>query len=271
MRRLLLVAWLMLAGASAVVAAEPPALAKARALYNAGNYEGAIDAAAVARLQPQSADAAALVIARSHLERYRQRAVPSDLADARTALNSIRVSMLNPRDQLDLLIGLGQSLYLAETYGAAAELFDIALSRGTILDARDRLLLLDWWATAMDREAQTRPPDRRVRVFERVSERMEEELRLDPANVPANYWLAVAARGSGDIERAWGAAVAAWVRAGLEPESADGLRTDLDRLVVQALIPERARLRPPREQAEALVALRAEWDLVKQQWPSESR
>jgi hypothetical protein len=128
------------------------------------------------------------------------------------------------------------------------------------------LLLLDWWATALDREAQTRAPERRGRVFERIADRMETELREDPGNTVANYWLAVAARGIGDVDRAWGAAVAAWVRSTLKPESAETLRTDLDRLVIQALIPERARARSAQQQPELLAALRAEWDLVKQQW-----
>jgi hypothetical protein len=151
-------------------------------------------------------------------------------------------------------------------FGAAAELFDTALSRAPLLPERDRLLLLDWWATALDREAQTRAPERRARVFERIGERMETELREDPANAAANYWLAVAARGLGDVDRAWDAAVAGWVRSTLKPESAGTLRSDLDRLVTQALIPERARTRPAREQPESLAALRAEWDLVKEQW-----
>jgi hypothetical protein len=247
-------------------AAEHPALAKARALYNAGDFEGAISAAAVSRHAAGNADASALVIARSHLERYRQSADPSDLGAAREALGTVRSSALTPRDQVDLLVGLGQSLYLGEVFGAAAELFDTALSRGALLPARDRLLLLDWWATALDREAQTRTPERRARVFERISERMETEVREDPSNAAANYWLAVAARGIGDVDRAWDAAIAAWVRSTLKPESAETLRTDLDRLVTQALIPERALARPAREQPESLAALRAEWDLVKEQW-----
>ena len=114
-----------------------------------------------------------------------------------------------------------------------------------------------------------RRPDRRIgaaRVFERIAERMEMELREDPANPAANYWLAVAARGSGDVDRAWDAAVAGWVRATLRPEAAEALRADLDRLVTQALIPERARTRPVREQPDSLAMLRAEWDLVKEQW-----
>lgn len=266
MRRTLAIVALLMMTAVAARAAEPAALARARTLYNAGNFEGAIDAAAVAQRQPQSADAAALVSARAHLERYRQRADPADLTAAREALGMVRAGVLTPRDQVDLLIGLGQSLYLGEIYGAAAELFDTALSRPVALDTRDRLLLLDWWATALDRDAQTRASDRRAAVFERIADRMEEELRRDPGSAPANYWLAAAARGMGDIDRAWDAAVAAWVRSRLSPGSADMLRTDVDRLVTQALIAERARVRPAREQADAAKTLAAEWDLVKQQW-----
>jgi len=264
--RALALVLLWLSAAVPAGAAEPPALAKARTLYNTGNYEGAIDAAAVARKVPQFADAAALVIARAHLQQYRQRAEPADLTAAREALGAVRPNALGPRDQFDLLVGLGQSLFLGEIYGAAAELFDTALNRGTTLDARDRLMLLDWWATALDREAQTRPSDRRPAAYERIAARMEEELRRDPGNAPANYWLAVAARGTGDVDRAWSAAIAAWIRSRLSPASADSLRADLDRLVNQALIAERARSRPAREQAEAQTAFKAEWELVKEQW-----
>jgi hypothetical protein len=260
----LLVVLLSAAGASA---AEHPSLAKARALYNAGDFDGAISAAAVSRRVPASADASALVIARAHLERYRQGADPGDLGAARDALGSVRAAALTPRDHVDLLVGLGQSLYLGEVFGAAAELFDTALSRAALLPERDRRLLLDWWATALDREAQARPAERRVRVFERIAARMESELREDPASTVANYWLAVAARGAGDVERAWDAAIAGWVRSTLRPEASELLRADLDRLVTQALIPERARNRPAREQPDSMAALRAEWDLVKQQWP----
>ena len=171
-----------------------------------------------------------------------------------------------PRDQVDLTIGMGQILYLGENFGAAADLFQNALSRGSLLGARDRMMLLDWWATALDRDAQSRPVDRRRVVFERIAARMEEELRQDPGSWVANYWQAVALRGTGDIEGAWSAAVAAWVRSTLSPETTVELRADLDRLVMQALIPERSRVMAVRDPQEAITALRAEWDLLKQQW-----
>src|SRR4029453_17472089 len=138
-------------------AAEPPALAKARTLYNSANYEGAIDAAAVARRQAPWADAAALVIARSHLERYRQVNEVKDLVAAREAFVTIKFSALMPRDQVDFIIGLAQAMYLGELFGASAELFQTALQRSAVLGIRDKQMLLDWWATAMDREAQSRP------------------------------------------------------------------------------------------------------------------
>jgi hypothetical protein len=262
----IVVALVLMGAGSTAWANEPPALAKARTLYNAGDYEGAIDSASVARKDEAWADAAALVVARSHLELYRTRADAENLSAARAALGAIRAAALMPRDQVDLIVGLGQSLYLSEIYGAAAELFDTALSRATLLGTRDRLLLLDWWATSLDREAQSRPADRRARVFERISTRMNEEIQRDPGSPVANYWLAVSARGAGDIDGAWNSAVAAWVRSTLSPDSTSRLRDDLDRLVTQALIPERSRILGAREPQEAVAALKTEWELIKQQW-----
>jgi hypothetical protein len=255
----------MLAPAGAA-AAEPSALSKARAFYNAGRYDAAIDSARAAVRDRNSADAAALVLARAHIERYRLGADPLDLTTARDTLGMIRAGALSPRDQVDLLIGLGQTLYLGGTFGAAAEVFDTALARGSTLTAGERRLLLDWWATALEREAQTRPADKRAPLFARMAERMEAEVRADPGNSAGNYWLVVAVRGDGDLDRAWDTAVAAWTRARLAPETADELRADLDRLVTEAVIPERARSRPSREQQEAAAAFGAEWEGVKQAW-----
>ncbi len=251
--------------AAGAFAAEPTPLARARMLYNTGDYDGAIAAAVMARTQRAAADAAALVEARAHLERYRRAADPMDLASAREALNMIRAGMLSPRDQVDFLVGLGQSLYFTDLFGAAADLFDTALERGALLTDHDRVQLLDWWATALDREAQAATPERRARLNARIAERMDAELRRDPGSAPANYWRAVAARGAGDLDTAWDAAVAGWIRAALGPAGSQ-LRTDIDQLVSQAIIPERARSRPGREQADAAESLRSQWNLIKEQW-----
>jgi len=266
MRRLLLTAWMCAVAVAPAVAAEPPPLAKARALYNAGDYQGAIDAAAMARALPQSADAAALVMARAYIERHRQSEGAEDLAAAREAIGAVHPASLTSRDQVDLFVGLGQLLYAAGTFGAAAELFDTALSRTVMMSASDRESLLEWWANALDHDAQSRSPDRRAAVFERLGKRMEQEIAREPASQVANYWLAAAARGAGDPERAWHAAVAGWIRSSLAPVPPTVIHFDLDKLVVDVIIPERARMRPPREQQAAVAALRAEWDLVKQQW-----
>jgi hypothetical protein len=258
---------LLAAAIARPAAAEHPSLAEARALYNAAMYAEAISAATAARTDPASADAAALVVGRSHLERHRVLADVVDLTAARIALSTVRPAALSPRDRVDLLIGLGQALYQGESFGAAAELFDTAISQPVLLPDRDRMQLLDWWATAVDREAHSMPPDRRMALFEQMRERMEIEVRVDPGSAPANYWLAASARGAGDFDRAWDAAIAGWIRAPLRPENAKSLRADLDRLVTQALIAERARMRPAREQPEALIALRTEWESIKNQWP----
>ena len=246
-------------------AAEPASLTRARTLYNAADYDGAIAAAALARTQTPAADAAALVEARARLERYRRNTDPEDLMAARDALNTIRASTLAGRDQVDFLVGLGQSLYLTDFFGAAADLFDTALERSAPLPDRDRMLLLDWWATAVDREAQVASAERRGRLAAQITTRMQDELRRDPGSAPANYWLAVAARAAGDLDAAWDAAVAAWVRATLGPAT-EQLRADIDRLVSQAVIPERARAHRARDQVDFTDAMRAQWESVKQQW-----
>jgi hypothetical protein len=254
--------------ATVAEAAEPPALVKARLSYNTGDYEGAIQAAAEARRQQEWEGEALLVIARSHLELYRQRSEPTDLTMAREALAlaAARAAKLTPRDNVDLLVGMGQHLYLSEEFGGSAELFDTALAQGFLLNGRERLLLLDWFGNALQRSAQVRPSDRRGAVFQRLIGRMEEELRRDPANPVANYWLAIGARGIGDIDRAWDVAMAAWVRSRLASDALAMVRPDLDQFVVQLLIPERVRSRGAREQQDAVKAMRDEWEQFKEQW-----
>jgi hypothetical protein len=254
-----------LAGAP-VWAAEPAPLARARALYNAGDFDAAIAAATEARKIAAAAEPALLVLARSHLERYRQRADPADLTTARESLQGVRLQALAPRDRVDLIVGYGQSLFLSEAFGAAAELFDTALMQSTPLPPRSSALLLDWWASALDREAQSRPVDRRAPIFQKIEDRMVEELHRDPGSATATYWLVVATRGTGDFERSWDVAIAGWVRAALNPDTATTLRADIDRFVTQALVADRARQRQPQGGGDAVAALRNEWELIKSQW-----
>jgi hypothetical protein len=266
MRRFCLAVMMLVLGAAPVLAAEPPELIKARGLYNQADYDGAIAAASEARRQPEWAGPAAIVQGRAYLERYRQRADPSDLTAGREALAAVRPDTLVPRDFIDLLVGMGLYMHLSGAFGTAADLFDSALAQGYLLGGREQLMLLEWWANSLDRSAQARPADRRQPVYERLMARMEREIARDAASPVANYWLAVGARGLGDLDRAWDAATAAWVRSRLSPDSAGEVRQALDQLVT-VLIPERVRMRGGREPQEAARAMREEWEVLKEQWP----
>jgi hypothetical protein len=126
-------------------------------------------------------------------------------------------------------------------------------------DSRERVL--DWWANALDREAWPKPDIERQGVYQRIRDTMRRELALRPASATASYWLAAGARAQGDLQGAWDAATAAWVRAPLASDRAAGLRADLDRLMDRAIIPERARAT-----AQSPESVRAEWEQFKMKW-----
>ncbi len=236
-------------------------VAKARELYNQGDYAGAIALAETARSDPAQADAAALVLARSHLERYRDGQNADDLTQGRAALRAIDPGRLSPRDRREFLVGLGESLYFDGRVGPAAELFESALpTEGSAGDD----CLLDWWATALDRLAQQDPPRRDV--YRRILSRMEEELRRRPDSWAAPYWIVVAARGTGDLPRAWDAAVAGWMRAGLADLYGNHLRSELDRFVSEVLIPERAAHGAEEDGLPSAADMRQIWTTLKANW-----
>ena len=95
---------------------------------------------------------------------------------------------------------------------------------------------------------------------------MEKELAADPASAPAAYWLAAAARGAGNLERAWNAAMAGWVTAPLGRDHGAALRADLDRLMVQGIIPDRAVKLQPRDTKQAAAVMLSEWEALKASW-----
>ena len=80
----------------------------------------------------------------------------------------------------------------------------------------------------------------------------------------AAYWLPAAHRALGELERAWDTAISGWVRSVLAGEAGADLRADLDRLVLQAIIPERVRAQAAGDlDRERLAAdLRAAWETV---------
>ena len=253
--------------ASAVTAAGPrEMLSKARELYNAGKYDEAIEAARTASLAPDLADRARIVLARAWLERFRRSAEPSDLSSARETLAQVKAADLGPNDRLDLTIATGESLFFDDKPGAAAEQFELALGRIDPKYAEGRELVLDWWANALDRQAQVVSSAEARTIGMRIVARMEEELGRDQESPVASYWLVAGARVTGDVERAWSAAIAAWVRAAQAGRRGVSLQMDLNRLVVQVIIPERARQLSANNPESAAAAMRKEWESLKQGW-----
>jgi hypothetical protein len=264
MRRLTLAALGLLMAVAPLQGAD--ALSEARRLYNAAQYEAAERAARDAVLVPAVADAARVVLGRTQLERFRQSADPQFLTAARESLRNVDPGLLGYSERLELAVGQGELLYLDDRFGAAAELFEPAIDRSAVLGAAAHERVLDWWATSLDRHAQTAAPEDRPAIYRRLLDRMRGELAIDPGSAPAIYWLAAAARGAGDLDRAWQAAIAGWVRASLAPDRGAAVRADLDRLVVQAIIPERAARLPTQDFRQAARGMRNEWDAFKAGW-----
>lgn len=249
-----------------LAAARPDALAAARRFYNQGQYEQAIDAARQASAIPSLAAAARLISGRAHLERYRQNEQTDDLEQARGELRAVNERALDGREQLELQIGFAELLFCDRRYGAAAEMLDPLLDAAATLapDGHDRAL--DWWASSLDRQAQAMPRDTRAPIYARITHRVEDELRRNPSSLVASYWLAASTRGEGDLDRAWSAAAAAWVRAALHPDGADAVRADIDKLVTEGIIPERVAALPARDRRQALAAMTADWEAFKKSW-----
>lgn len=243
----------------------------AREAYNQGNLDAAIAAARSALEDPRTSTEARIVLGRALIERFRRTAQPDDIDTARAVLLEAGATPLSSALRVEWLIGSAQVLYFEEQFGAAATLLGSLLadprSDQAVPGGRDRLL--DWWATAEDRVAQTREATARRVEYSRLSRRLAEELERDPTLATAAYWQVVAARGEGDVDRAWELAQAAWVRAPLAPDRGAQLRADLDRIVTQALIPERARRSAGRDQEKQVsqaTALRDAWESFKLRW-----
>jgi len=259
---------LLLGALAASPAAAQTPLDQARELYNSARFDEAIDSAAKLRSVPGAMDAAGLIIGRARLERYRQSADRADLVAAREALRDVRPGLLSERDRLEYLIGLGESLYLEESYGAAAELFETVFEPSYRAGPAAFNRLFDWWATALDRQAQSGLVEDRDSLYERIRVAGQQALSRDAGSGPAAYWVVVAYRALGDHVRAWETAIAGWVRAPLTDDMGAALRADLDRLVLQALIPERARQMASndRDRERAASSLRTAWETVKREW-----
>jgi hypothetical protein len=263
MRSLFLVVALV-AVAAPLHAADP--LADARRLYNQGQYDAAERAARDAARIPASAEGARVVLGRIQLERYRRSSAPAELSDAIAAFKVVDARRLDARERMELTIGLAEALYLEDRFGASASLFESALDGSAALGPLAHGRVLDWWATALDRQAQTRPASERQELYSRVTARMATEIAKEGGSPPAAYWLAAAARGAGDFDRAMNEAIAGWVRAQLAGDRGEALRADLDRLVLQGILRDRAARLPVRDHAQALAGMVGEWEAFKARW-----
>lgn len=241
-------------------------LARARTLYNERQFDGAIEAATAAQKAPATADPATVVLARAHLERYRERANPEDLSAARVALGTVRVSNLDSRDHVDFLMALGEALFFEDDYGAAATLFESGIDRAIAQGSETGESMLEWWGSAVERHADALDRDARISAFRRLRERMSRELARNPGSAAAAYFLVVATRGSGEPVEAWDAAIAGWVRARLAGARSASLRADLDKLVLQGIIPDRVATMSTERREQAESDLRGEWAVVKERW-----
>jgi hypothetical protein len=249
-----------LAAAPLSAAERIDALTRARTLYNERQFEAAVNAAEEARLLPGRADSADLIAARAYLERFRDSAASDDLTNARERLRRLDPRHLPPLERTELIVGLGETLFFEGSYGAAADIFDSVLAQSEIaFDARERTL--DWWATSIDRNARPRSELERQPLYALIRDRMQRELNDHPQSAAAAYWLTAAARGQGDLQAAWDAAQAGWVRSSLSQDEGAALRADIDRLVLHALVPERAKAT-----AQEPEQLREEWERFKERW-----
>jgi hypothetical protein len=258
-----LIVWLV-APPLAAQTADP--LAPARLHYNSGRFAEAIAAASSPLMPMASRNEAKVLIGRARLERYRTSGTETDLASAREAFREVDPSSLSPHARAELLVGLAEALFLDSEYRAAAELFRSTFDQAESFAPHARDELLDWWATSVDRFAQTLPPEERAAPYNQIISRMDTELRKRPGAAAAAYWLPAAALARGDLARAWDLAVAGYVRALLDPNGAK-LRANLDQLVLQGIIPERVKVQSKDGDVDAARAeLTGHWELVKKKW-----
>ena len=242
-------------------------LAQAVDQFAEGQFEAAERSAARAR-EAQPSSEGALIIARCALERFRKSADAATLDEGLAALRGLDGETLTPRGRVDLIAGLAMGLYMSGEFRAAADLFSTVFDRAGSFDPAMRDSLLDWWATSLARHAQSQPAGDRVTLYEQIRTAMVDEVRRDPGSIAASYWSVAALRGAGELDRAWDAAVAGWVRAQLCRDGGAALRHALDRLMADNIIPERAqRLAGGTSTPEQVqILLGAEWQSLKDKW-----
>ena len=241
-------------------------LSEARRLYNVQQYEAAERAARAAVTQPKTANSARVVLARVLLERYRQTSTAAQLTEARQTLRDVNPTTLDARERVEHMLGLGQALFLEDRFAAAADVYEPVLESSSTIGAAAHDRALDWWATALDRHAATRPFAERPHIYERITRKMSAQLARDPGCGPANYWLVAAAYGAGDLDNAWSQAHAGWIRSSYAGARVTQTRADIDRVVMEGIIPSRAARVGGRETNAVVAGMVGEWESFKVSW-----
>lgn len=246
----------------------PEPLTEARRLYNEGRFDDSLAIARAAADVPNTRPGALLLVGRAALERYRLTGEQPDLDLARESLRTVDASRLDPGERVEFAIGLGETLYFDQAHGAAAEMFQGILEHEAAFGSGARDRLLDWWCGAVDRLAQAKPAAERAALYDSIVARMGQELRRDLTLAVPNYWIPAALLAKGDADAAWDAAMAGWLRAQMAAWGASETRADIDVLVQQAIVPERARKvgRTDADAEAAATALLADWATFKDRW-----
>jgi hypothetical protein len=246
-------------------------LERARQLYNAGNFDAVVAMTPPARGGAAAASSFALISARARLERFRQTGSQQDLDAARAALVRLNPQHFSRVEVVEWQVGLGETLYLENQLGPASEWFQALMpSVRAQLPPAEIERLLEWWATATSRLAESLTGDARVEKYRELLKVMELELERDLFSRPASYWMVAAARGAGDLNRAWNAGVAGWVRAAGIARGKE-LRSSIEQLMLQTIIPERAQLRTgqrldSRPTTTEIADLTEEWRAIVRRW-----
>ena len=133
------------------------------------------------RADPRRAPTAPILIAaRAHLERFRESAAPKTSTTRATSC-AASTPAVSPRERVEFVIGLGETLYFDDRYRRGGELFDTVLEPARLSPAaRERVI--DWWASALDPDARPRPDFERQAIYQRIRDRMRLELGANPAS-----------------------------------------------------------------------------------------
>ena len=165
--------------------------------------------------------------AAAHHRSSRPRALSVHRRPGRLVAGARRTPDVDPaalelRDRMDLVIGLGETLFFDEHYRAAADFFESTLDHGQLLGtggARPGARLVGHGGRS-PRARRCRPAIA-AEAFDRLIARMEGGAPPRAAtSAAAAYWLAAAAFARGHVDRAWNAAIAGYVRGLLATQTA---------------------------------------------------